>query len=271
VLQIVLAAIALWSLPVAAVLAERDRLLNELSMGKANAEATSETKSGLVLALRRRLSNAEEHERLRLARELHDQTGQTLAASMLELKAMESCVERDICPHVCSLRGKLDEIGQTLHRVAWELRPTAIDDLGLARAMESYVQNWSRQFGIESDFCCSDPDIDSLPEDVHTTIFRVAQEALTNVAKHARAATMVSVVVERTEKLLRLIIEDDGCGFDPDLAAERNMARTDGGLGLAGMRERLSLVNGELKIESSPGAGTALFASIHLDDQPRVS
>jgi two-component system, NarL family, sensor histidine kinase UhpB len=82
---------------------------------------------------------------------------------------------------------------------------------------------------------------------------------------------MVSVVVERTANLLRLIIEDDGCGFDPELAAERNMARADGGLGLAGMRERLVLVNGELKIESSPGAGTALFASIRLDDQPGVS
>jgi signal transduction histidine kinase len=262
VLQIFLAATALWSLPVAAVLAERDRLLAQLSAAKAGAEAVSELKSRELVALRRRLLNAQEEERLRLARELHDQTGQDLVAAMLELGEINCSVGHGNCRYLHNLRAHLDRIGVTLRRVALELRPTSIDDLGLVKALENHLADWSGRFGIKGDFHCTDPGIDHLPDDVRTTIFRMAQEALTNVAKHAAGATMVSIVVHRTADNVSVTIEDDGCGLDPDPAGE--MA-PEGGLGLAGMRERLSLIDGELKIESSPGAGTTVFARIRLD------
>src|SRR5260370_39260330 len=107
---------------------------------------------------------------------------------------------------------------------------------------------------MKADFDSPEATLDDLADDVRTTMFRVTQEALTNVAKHATGATMVSVVLDRAANVVQLTIEDDGCGFAADRAAEIALARTDGGLGLAGMRERLSLVDGELEIESSPGA-----------------
>jgi signal transduction histidine kinase len=261
-LQIFLAATALWSLPVAAVLAERDRLLAQASAAKAGAEAVCELKSRELVALRRRLLNAQEEERLRLARELHDQTGQDLVAAMLELGEINCSVGHGNCRRLHNLRAHLDRIGVTLRRVAWELRPTSIDGLGLVKALENHLADWSGRFGIKGDFHCTDPGIDHLPDDVRTTIFRVAQEALTNVAKHAAGATMVSIVLHRAADNVSVTIEDDGCGLDPGPARE---VAPEGGLGLAGMRERLSLIDGELKIESSPGAGTTVFARIRLD------
>jgi signal transduction histidine kinase len=266
-LQIFLAITALWSLPVAAVLSERGRLLGRLHAGKTRAERDSESKSRTLVTLRRRLANAEEHERLRLARELHDQTGQDLIASMLELREIESLVGEDGRDRVHRLRQKLERIGGTLHRIAWELRPAAIDDLGLASAIESHLRDWSTGLGVEADFHCANSAIDDLADDVCTTIFRVMQEALTNIAKHATGATNVSVVIDRAANVVQLTIEDDGCGFAADRASEIALTRTDGGLGLAGMHERLSLIDGELKIESSPGAGTTLVARIQLDGQ----
>src|SRR5581483_11051339 len=92
------------------------------------------------------------------------------------------------------LRAQLDEMGRALHHVAWELRPPSIDELGLASAIASYAADWSEQFGIECDIHCADQRIDELPEDARTTLYRVIQEALTNVAKHARSANSVSVI-----------------------------------------------------------------------------
>jgi signal transduction histidine kinase len=262
-LQIFLAAVALWSLPVAAMLAERERLLTEVSAAKAGAKAGSKLKSRVLVALRRRLLNAQEEERLRLARELHDQTGQDLVAAMLELGEIECSVAHGDCQRLRNLRAHLDKIGVTLRRVAWELRPTSIDDLGLVKAIENHLADWSVRFGIKGDFHCTDTGIDSLPDDVRTMIFRVVQEALTNVAKHVAGATMVSVVIHRAAEHVSVIIEDDGCGLHPDLAKDMT---DEGGLGLAGMRERLSLIDGELKVESSAGAGTTVIARIRLNE-----
>jgi PAS domain S-box-containing protein len=214
--------------------------------------------------LRRRLMQAQEGERLRLAHELHDQTGQSLAAVMLELKGIESLVNDEDRIRLRSLRKQLDRMGERLQRVAWELRPASIDELGLASALSNYISEWSSQFGIEVDFQCRDNNTDDLPDEIRTTIYRVVQEGLTNIAKHASDADRVGIVLNRVDKLLQLTIEDNGRGFDassePELAAERG----DRGLGLAGMRERLSLIGGKLEIESSIGIGTAIFAHIPL-------
>jgi signal transduction histidine kinase len=206
--------------------------------------------------LRRGIMRAQEQERLRLARDLHDQTGQSLTAAILELKDFEHQVEESDRDRVRLLRKQMEAMAQTLHRVAWQLRPASIDELGLASALENYLTEWSAQHAIESDFHCADAALDKRPDEMRTTIYRVVQEALTNIAKHATKATFVSIVIGDVDGTLRLTIEDNGCGFDPAASYSR--------LGLAGMRERLLLVGGDLEIESSPGAGTTIFARIPL-------
>jgi PAS domain S-box-containing protein len=212
--------------------------------------------------LRRRFMQAQEAERLRLAHELHDQTGQSLTAVMLELKAFQRHVNLPSRERLRLIRLQLEQMGKALHHVAWELRPASIDELGLASALATYASEWSEQYGIETDFHCGDALLDQLPDDIRTTLYRVIQEGLTNVAKHASAATSVSIVIERIGETIRLMIEDDGCGFDPTIKPEPTAARC--GLGLAGMRERLALVGGEVAIESGIGAGTTIFARIPL-------
>ncbi len=219
--------------------------------------------------LRRRFLRAQEEERLRLAHELHDQTGQGLTAAMIELKGLEAYMRDSDRDRLRLLRFKLEELGQTLHHVAWELRPASIDELGLASALSEYVMVWSTQYGIGADFHCDERGIDELTDEIRTTIYRVAQEGLTNIAKHAPEATSVSVVIERVENTVRVIIEDNGRGFDP--AALPSAARDRGGLGLAGIRERLALIGGEVEIESSEGAGTTIFARIPLANDRMVA
>jgi two-component system, NarL family, sensor histidine kinase UhpB len=214
--------------------------------------------------LRRRLIQAQEQERLRLAHELHDQTGQSLTAVMLEMKDIENSLNGPDRTRLRLLRLQLEKVGQTLHHVAWELRPASIDELGLANALANYISEWGEQSGIDADFHWSDRKIDELSDEICTTIYRVVQEALTNIIKHAQQATIVSVVIERVADELRLVVEDNGCGFD---AASSTVPRgtRNGGLGLAGMRERLSLIGGEFEVESSIGAGTTVFARIPLE------
>jgi PAS domain S-box-containing protein len=218
--------------------------------------------------LRRRLMQAQEDERLRLARELHDQTGQTLTAAMLELKGLEIQYNEAGRHRIRTLRERMEEIGKSLHRIARELRPASIDELGLNAALATYVSEWSQQFGIPADFHRG-VDLDTLTDEKRTAIYRIVQEALTNIAKHAREATSVSVVVGRTGSTVQLTIEDNGRGFDTATLNGNGMngnATTKGrrGLGVAGMRERLALIGGELEIESS-GVGTTVFARIPAD------
>jgi PAS domain S-box-containing protein len=218
--------------------------------------------------LRRQLMQAQEQERLRLAQELHDETGQGLAAALVALKGLETCSAEARRDQLQMLRKQLDQMGQTLHRVAWELRPAAIDELGLTLVLGNYVTEWSRQFDIKADFQCRDSALNDLPDDVRTTIYRAVQEALTNIAKHAQSATAVSVVINRVAGVLRLTIEDNGRGLVPAAANPDGRPRN-GGLGLAGMRERLALIGGSLEIETT-SEGVTIFARIPLE-QERLS
>lgn len=206
--------------------------------------------------LRRRLMSAQEEERLRLARDLHDQTGQGMTATILELKAIEPFVGKKGLDRVRFLHKHLDELSKLLHRTAWELRPLSIDELGLTNALENYLSNWAKKLGIDADFHCSDTGLDGRSNEIRTTVYRVVQEGLTNIARHAADATRVSVVIGMSEQTLYLVIEDNGRGFDP--------AATPLGLGLAGMRERLLLVGGRLTVESSDSTGTTVFARIPI-------
>lgn len=214
--------------------------------------------------LRRRLMQAQESERLRLARELHDQTGQDLTAAMLTLKSLEPIANEAGQKRLRRLRELLDQIGKTLQRVARELRPTSIDDLDLGAALANHVSEWSEQFRIEADFLAEGACLNDLGQEVRTTIYRIIQESLSNVAKHA-GANSVSVIIDRTETLLRLTIEDNGRGFEVATAGKLAREQLAGGLGIAGMRERVALIGGEIEIESSIGNGSTIFVRIPLD------
>lgn len=230
--------------------------VNELGQSLIAAHHLVEQRTAERNDLRRRIMKAHEEERLRLAHDLHDQTGQSISAAILDLKAIESFVEEKGLHRVRLLRLQLNQIGQMLHRIAWELRPASINELGLSHALENYLEEWSAQYKIKADFHSVDTNLDQRPDEIRTTLYRVVQEALTNVAKHAANATHVSVGITTSNGTLNLTIEDNGRGFDTTVSSPR--------LGLAGMRERLLLVGGHLKIESAPNGGTTLFARIPL-------
>ena len=219
--------------------------------------------------LLRRLVQAQEQERLRLARDLHDQTGQVVAAAMMELRGMEPFVDSGGRKRIHQLRGRLDKMSKALHRIAWELRPASIDEIGLIDTLKDYVTEWSSEFNIPAEFFCSSRRINKLSDEVNTTVYRVVQEALTNVAKHARDASAVSVIVDFSGSELRLTIEDNGCGFDARAMQANSSPRR--GLGLDGIRERLSLLGGDVQIEAAAGAGTTLFIRIPLEQERMIA
>jgi signal transduction histidine kinase len=204
----------------------------------------------------RRVVAAQELERRRLARELHDETGQALTSILLGLKPLED-VLADGPPRaaLAELRGLVVAALQDVRRLAVELRPKVLDDFGLEAALERLTETFAEQTGIRVAFRSAMPE-ERLPAEIETALFRVVQEALTNVVKHARA-TRVSVLLTRQPGGVAAVIEDDGSGFDPERAGDDR-------LGLAGMRERLALLDGRLEIESSAGAGTTLVAEVPL-------
>jgi len=204
----------------------------------------------------RRVLAGQELERERLARELHDETGQALTSILLGLKAVEDA------PDVSSMRSAAQTLRElvvgTLHdvrRLAVELRPKALDDFGLVAAVERLVQTFSEASGIDVQVEARLGRTRLSPE-VETTLYRIVQEALTNVVKHARARR-VSILLVRRNASASLVIEDDGTGFDPATTREE-------GLGILGIRERVGLLRGRLTIESSPSGGTTLAVEVPL-------
>jgi signal transduction histidine kinase len=211
--------------------------------------------------LLQRLATAQEEERRRLARELHDQTAQHLTALSLGLKSL-----RDASPEpspagrrLQDLQGLTDLLGRQVHDLALELRPPAIDDLGLHMALLNHAEEWSGRSGVDVDFHCTGLDDGRLPLPIESALYRVVQEALTNVFKHA-AAQRVSLVLRRSSDQVLAIVEDDGRGFDAE--AVLGPSGADGRLGLLGMQERLALVGGTLTVEAVPGGGTTVIARI---------
>lgn len=211
--------------------------------------------------LLRRIVTAQEEERRRIARELHDQMGQHLTALMLGLASLkESCQEQPLAhDRLRQLQRLTNELGQEVHHLAWELRPTALDDWGLQTALSNYVEEWSERCRIPVDFHSIGLEEERLAPEIEATIYRMAQEALTNILRHAEAHR-ASLILERRPGHVIAIVEDDGRGFDTE--AVMNTAETKRWLGLLGMKERVALVGGTLQVESTLGAGTTLFVRI---------
>lgn len=214
------------------------------------------------LALRRRFALAEDEERRQVVRELHDRSAQQITALGLGLKALA-----DLAPpgsemerRVAQLRLLANATGQELHAIALRLRSEALDDFGLAAAVESYASRWSRETDIALELHVR-IGAGRLSSEVETAIYRIVQEVLTHVAKHSGAAG-ASLVVERRHGTLCAVIAHDGSGLDTDGLLNSVDAP---GPGLPGIRERAALLGGSVDVESAPGMGTTLSIRIPLD------
>jgi PAS domain S-box-containing protein len=201
-----------------------------------------------------RLVFAQEDERRRIAREMHDQFGEQLTTLGLRIAALKAALagRSELNEHVDALEAVSERLDRDVEQLVWQLRPTALDDLGLRAALANYVQNWSARAGIAAALHTSGLLDERLASETETTLYRIAQEALTNVAKHSRAGN-VEVILERRNDSVLLVIEDDGVGFNADETGESR------GFGLLGMRERAAVVGATLEIESTPGTGTTIL------------
>jgi signal transduction histidine kinase len=232
------------------------RLLEEVkARGKAEREVTE---------LLRKVISTQETERRHLARELHDHLGQQLVALRLNLETIkvQAWGREQLRGEVERLETVVRQLDSDVDYLAWGLRPVSLDRLGLAASLEQFVREWSEHAHVAAGFHTSGLGGVSISPEVGINLYRIAQEALNNVQKHA-AARNVSVLLERRDGHALLIVEDDGKGFDHGAAA----AEGGGGMGLVNMRERASLIGGMLEIETSPGGGTTLYVRVPVSPE----
>ena len=207
---------------------------------------------------------AQEAERARVARDLHDQIGQALTSVLLSLKLVTDALGRDpadtpqAVARADDVRTLVADALQDVRQLAFDLRPTVLDDVGLVPALRRLVGDHTSRNGVPVEIHVAGVDEDTrFAPEIETVVYRVVQEALTNVARHARARRAV-VSLARRGGLLCADIEDDGAGFDPPVGSPRS-------LGLAGMTERASLVGGHIRVASAPGSGTTVVLEVPLD------
>jgi two-component system sensor histidine kinase NreB len=221
-------------------------------------EARVRERTTEIQSLFQQVISIQEQERRRIARDIHDQVGQQMTALRMSLEAWRSRSGNDpaLVEHAERTMKLADELDQCIDYLTWELRPAALDQFGLSSALRNLVTGWSQRFGIPADFDASGDDGARLPMDVEANLYRLVQEALHNVVKHA-GATHVTVVLDRGADETVLVVEDNGCGFVASATSEYQA-----GLGLISMRERAALVGGRLEIETNPGNGTAVFVRV---------
>jgi len=214
---------------------------------------------GQIQEMSSRILTAQEDERKRIARELHDDTAQVITSILVRLRLLERSTEdAAVLKNVEELRELTSGALDSVRRMAMDLRPASLDDLGLLPAIHSYVEQFSHGTSITV-WIEAEGLQRRLPRDVELVLYRVFQEALTNVSKHASATTAL-VQIKRNGNEVTLVIEDDGNGFDPG-----QPSLTEGsGLGLFGMRERLTLVGGVAEVASEKGKGTRISARVPL-------
>jgi PAS domain S-box-containing protein len=206
-----------------------------------------------------RLINAQEEERSRIARELHDDLNQQMALLSIELEQLS----QKLPPKQSSLRSQIhalwlraQDISGEIHRLSYQLHPSKLDHLGLAAAVKSICVEMSEHQDLDVEFRQTGFPA-TLPNDVTLCVFRIAQESLRNVIRHSNA-TRAQVTLEKTETAVRLSVSDNGCGFDPEADSMKK------GLGFISMRERLRLVGGEISIQSQPSQGTQIDVIVPL-------
>ena len=245
--------------------AELAKANEALTAALAERERAERERNELLL----QLGVAQEEERRRLSRDLHDEVGQHLTALGLGLQALSDVVPAgsEVDRRAAQLRELAGTLGRELHALAVRVRPKVLDDFGLIAALTSFAEEWTRQHGIVAEVHAG-ADLERLPPSVESALYRIVQEALTNVAKHSDA-THTSVVVERSGGSVHVIVEDDGKGFDADVVADAG--KRPAALGLLGIRERAALLGGSLQVETAPGAGTTIFVRlpIHTTDAQR--
>ena len=238
---------------------------------------TSETTSSLLLEksrqmqeelryLSRRLLSAQEDERKRISRELHDVIAQTLTGINLRLttlKLQSTANTKDLREKIAITQRLVEKSVEIVHRFARDLRPSVLDDLGLIPALRSYIKDFAKQTGVDVTFTAFAA-VEKLESGARTMLYRVAQEALTNVSRHARAKT-ATVRIRRHNGAICMEIHDDGRGFKVEDGAS---ARTHNRLGLLGMRERVEMIGGTLSVESAPGRETTLRVQIPFNPPP---
>jgi two-component system, NarL family, sensor histidine kinase UhpB len=210
-------------------------------------------------AERRRSSSAalqaQERERARVARDLHDEVNQSLTGLLLRLEALRAKAPPEIIRELADTKALANKAMEELLALSRQLRPTALDDLGLKAALASLVDDVGRRSGLDTDFESSG-ELTELPTDIQLVVYRVAQEAISNAVQHGEARN-VRVQLFRDGHKVELSVGDDGTGFTFDQAAR--------GLGISGMRERALLVGGDLRVESRPALGTRVRLSVPLE------
>ncbi len=207
-----------------------------------------------------RVLSAQEEERRRVALELHDETSQALTSLMIELKMLEKGLPEEKKREVAELRAYTSQVLDGVRRLALELRPSDLDVLGLVPALRSYLNEYANKFNINVDFQVTNLR-GRLPANAEIALYRVAQEALTNVAKHS-GATLAWLSIRREHDSIVVSIKDNGQGFNLD----KTMKTNERGLGLFGMKERMSIVGGGLEINTTPGQGTEVVAKFPLKE-----
>jgi signal transduction histidine kinase len=220
------------------------------------------TQRDQLRALSARAMTIREEEAQRIARELHDEVGQSLTSLLLRLQGIEAMPSLEAGRRMAGeLRPLVARTLEEVHNLIKAIRPGALEDLGLAASLERYARGYAAATGLRVDFCAPGFEGRRLPADAEASLFRIAQEALTNVARHAQART-VSVTLSARDRVVVLVVEDDGRGFEVE-APRDGRGHTDR-LGLVGMRERAALLGGSLTLESRPGGGTTVAAEIPL-------
>lgn len=242
---------------------ELSRAFNRAAEQLAQAEVEAAERQRQRQFYLQRIIQAQEEERRRVARELHDETGQALAALMVGLRNVEEAGgETEMRARLDGLRAVLDGALAHVRQLAYDLRPAVLDDLGLAPALRRYADGCQGRFGLRVEVREVGIDGQRLSPELETTIYRIAQEAILNAARHARCRR-IDVLLQIQNGQVSAIIEDDGVGFDPAAPTNDGM---DARLGLFGMRERAELVGGSLEVESTPGRGCAIYLRAPVEE-----
>ncbi|NUM45227.1 MAG: GAF domain-containing protein [Anaerolineales bacterium] len=235
-----------------------EAMVNQAAVAIQNAWLFEQVRTGneRLQSLSNRLVEIQENERRYIARELHDEAGQALTSLMVGLRILERDAYQPeaVLTGAAELKRLVNEVLENLHRLAVRLRPASLDHLGLIPALQQYIEDFSTRHGVLVQFETMGVDT-RLRGDLETVLYRIVQEALTNVIKHARA-TRVDVLLERRGNKLITIVEDNGVGFETAEPMSGNH------LGLFGIRERLEMFNGQLHLESTPNVGTTLFIEV---------